>query len=176
MPLSSQGYFGPFPSYDLDLILRFSKEGPGKASKTAVIGSECGTGGQVQDGVGNNPAALMDTTKKKGKLGCQGSGVEVGLIQDDGLKPGSKERSVLGTTEHVLQHGVICDYDVRRRLSGLFTGSDTTFIPPRNASIIRYSRIFRCLTCEVEESYLTLTVKPFLEPVHLVIYQGIHGV
>jgi hypothetical protein len=169
-----QGRF--FSSDHPDILRRFTEECGCELAQILVPRAQGGAGGQVEKLTRRQSTAIREAAQKEGQFCSQGAGVKVGLIHNHGLEGGTKKGSILGPTEHVLQHGVVGNHDLRRILPRFLPGSHPARIPPRYPLPVRPTRILRRFTGEMKETNLGLTPKPLLQPIHLVVHQGIHGI
>ena len=98
----------------------------------------------------------------------------MGFIQDNKPQGRTKESRVLGTTEHVLQHGVVCYENIRNAFPRFFSGPPSARLPTRFAHPIRVTVIFGSVAGEVKESRSDRAFEPLIEPCNLIGYKRVH--
>ena len=124
---------------------------------------------------GDTRQRSLTLLKKKRDFGGERSRVQVGLIQYHVTQGGPKELLVLRPAQHILQHGVVGDDDVRNARPRGLTASAAAGIPlsrlgftlrsVSGVSLVKWKRLS-----------LFWSLKKFVKPSNLIGDQGVHGV
>ena len=127
-------------------------------------------------------AAEESPAKKKTNIRGESAAVKVDFVEHECPQGRPEKWRVLGPAKHVLQHGVVCDEDVRRVGASVLTRANAACrrICIRQRRPVVLAAVFRRLRCEVHERDRArpfgLVFKPRTEALDLIVNERIHRV
>lgn len=128
----------------------------------------------MRDARRSDLAAVPHAAKQERDFGRERSGIQMGFVKDDVPQGGTKELPILRAAEHILQHRVVRDDNVRDL-------APRRFATPRAArfplfGFLRLAILLRGFAREMEETQPLLILEQTVKPRHLVRDQRVHRI
>jgi hypothetical protein len=128
----------------------------------------------VGDTLRRNLTAIPHASEQQRDFCSKRPGVQVGFVKHHEPQGRTKKLPVLWAAEHVLQHRVVRDDDIRDVPPGGFATPRATGLPLLH--LFHLSILFRGFACEMKKTEPLLILEKSIQPGHLVGDERVHGI